>query len=213
MPRPSHFGGTPEQQPQQPQSEIVYPAMPEVTPAEAALAAEPAGDMYGRLLGDEGLFAQSDAAPVAPAEAAPAAPATPADAEAAPTEPAAGEADAAAPAEKKKRLRNVTGKKWLAAMGIVAAVGFGGNVIADQIVDGDGIFATDSRDTGEAVIQLQENVLNNVEYAAEGMLALTGVAVAGRTLRASGRFVGKGYRKLRPKKNNANEGNDAPAES
>jgi len=205
MPRPSHFGGTPEQQPpQQPQPEIVYPAKPEVTPGEAALAAEPAGDMYGRLLGDEGLFAQPDAAPAAPA--------TPADAEAAPTEPAAGEADAAAPAEK-KRLRNLTGKKWLAAMGIVAAVGFGGNLVADQIVDGDGIFATDSRDTGEAVIQLQENVLNNVEYAAEGMMALTGLSIAGRTLRASGRFVGKGYRKLRPKKNNANEGNDAPAES
>lgn len=125
------------------------------------------------------------------------APAVPADGEAAPAA-AAAQPDGET---KRKRMRNVTGKKWLASAALLGVIGFGGNVITDQIVDQDGIFATDSRETGEAAMEVQQYT-DYVEYGAGGMLAITGLAIAGRSIRASGRFVSGTYRKLRPKKNN-----------
>lgn len=109
--------------------------------------------------------------------------------------------------------RTKKGLAWLGTAAVAAVIGFGGSAVADQVVERDGILATDSRETGEFFISMQETVTEPAQYLAEGMLAVGGLVVTRRMGASALRGTKRAYRAKFPKKEKNNRGNSSEAES
>lgn len=198
---------------------VTYPEPPSYTPGE--FPAPPTHDPYGELPEEDQRFmdmwavGQAEAAGVAETDEAFLGRWT------AQREDPAGDAEQATttPPETDKKpdtrafRRTKKGFAWLGTAAAAAVIGFGGSAVADQVIEQDGIFATDSRETGEAFIAFQETVAKPAEYAAEGMLAIGGLVVSRRIVWSAGRATKRAYRAKFPKKDKKNEGDSSEAES